>query len=157
MAEDLAAQIEHDLLAGPLHQVGLGKLQRVGDEQGGEVEQAKLGDAGHGLRAEMMGQPGEFFRRRVRHVGIDGDLDEIGADDIGAGLEDDGDGGEGRLNLVGPQIGQQAAHEAAVVGFADDVVILRCLLRGFFLRLSGFVFVGHLSIYSRCLEDGMGA
>ena len=27
VAEDLAAQIEHDLLAGPLHQVGLEELQ----------------------------------------------------------------------------------------------------------------------------------
>ena len=49
MAEDLAAQVEHDLLAGPLHQVGLDKFEDVGNQQRAEVEQASLGDAGHRL------------------------------------------------------------------------------------------------------------
>ena len=146
VAEDLAAQIEHDLLAGPLHQVGLDKLQDIGNEQRAEIEQAKLGDAGHWPRAEMVGQPGELLRRRVRHVGIDGNLDQIRPDNIGAGLEDDGYGRNGSLEFVWPQIGQQTAHEAAVVGFAHDLVIVRCLLRRFFLRLSLFLSLGHLSI-----------
>ena len=33
MAEDVAAQVEHDLLAGPLHQVGLNELKEVGGDQ----------------------------------------------------------------------------------------------------------------------------
>ena len=47
VAEDLAAQVEHDLLAGPLHGVGLQEFEQVGDEQRAEVEQADLRDAGH--------------------------------------------------------------------------------------------------------------
>ncbi len=47
MAEDLAAQVEHDLLAGPLHQVGLEELQHEGNEQRAEVEETDLRDAGH--------------------------------------------------------------------------------------------------------------
>ena len=99
-----------------------------------------------GLRAEVVGQPGEFLRRRVGHVGVDGDLDEIGADDVGSGLEDDGDGGEDRLQLVGAKVGQQAAHESAVVGLADDIVVVRRLLCGFLVRLFGFLLVCHLSV-----------
>jgi hypothetical protein len=30
VAEDVAAQVEHDLLAGPLHQVGLDELKEIG-------------------------------------------------------------------------------------------------------------------------------
>ena len=127
MAEDLAAQIEHDLLPGPLHHVGLQEFEDVGDEQRAEVEEADLRDAGHGMRAEMAGEPGELLRRRVRHVGVDGDLDQIGADDVAAGLEDDGDGRECGLQLVRAEVGQQTTHEAAVVGLADDVVILQRL------------------------------
>ena len=41
VAEDLAAQIEHDLLAGPLHQVGLDELEHEGEEQRAEVEASR--------------------------------------------------------------------------------------------------------------------
>ena len=43
VAEDVAAQVEHDLLAGPLHQVGLDELQGISSDQKGEVD---LGQAG---------------------------------------------------------------------------------------------------------------
>ena len=36
--EDLAAQVEHDLLPGPLHQVGLQKLQRKRQQQRAKVQ-----------------------------------------------------------------------------------------------------------------------
>ena len=42
---------------------------------------------------------------------------------IGAGFQQDGGGGERGLQLVGAQVGEQAAHEAAVVDLADDVVV----------------------------------
>ena len=90
-----------------------------------------------------------------RHVGVDGDLDEVGADDVGGGLEDDGEGGEGGLELVGAQIGEQTAHQAAVVGFADDVVILRCLLSRLVL-VPGAVSSAMRSLhYSRCCWNSM--
>ena len=47
VAEDLAAHVEHDLLAGPLHGVGLQEFEQVGDEQRAEIEQPDLRDAGH--------------------------------------------------------------------------------------------------------------
>ncbi len=80
MAEDLAAQVEHDLLAGPLHQVGLEEFEDEGDQQSAKVEAGDLRDAGHGLAAEVAGEPGELRGRGVRHVGVDGDLDEVGAE-----------------------------------------------------------------------------
>ena len=41
------AHVEHDLLAGPLHEVGLDELEQVGEEQRAEVEEGDLRDAGH--------------------------------------------------------------------------------------------------------------
>ena len=38
VAEDLAAHVEHDALAGHLHQVGLGEAHHEGGEQGQQVE-----------------------------------------------------------------------------------------------------------------------
>ena len=37
VAEDVAAQIEHDLLAGPLHQVGLDELKEIGAQQRAQI------------------------------------------------------------------------------------------------------------------------
>ena len=48
VAEDLAAEIEHDLLAGPLHEVGLDELEAERNTQRGEVDERDFGDAGHG-------------------------------------------------------------------------------------------------------------
>ena len=44
--EDLAAHVEHDLLPGPLHQVGLDKLQQIAEHQRCEINAGNLGDAG---------------------------------------------------------------------------------------------------------------
>ena len=44
VAEDLATQVEHHLLPGPLHQVGLHEFQREGEKQQPNVEAADLGD-----------------------------------------------------------------------------------------------------------------
>ena len=46
VAEDLAAQVEHDFLAGPLHQPGLERLKPIAEEQGHQPNQGQLGDAG---------------------------------------------------------------------------------------------------------------
>ena len=79
MAEDLAAEIEHDFLSGPLHEVGLDEFEAVGEEEGAEVDGAQFGDAGEGAAAEMAGDPGEVVGRGVGHVGVYGNLDEVGA------------------------------------------------------------------------------
>ena len=49
VAEDLAAQVEHDLLAGPLHQVGLQQFEQEGEEQAAEVDGGDKSDAAHGV------------------------------------------------------------------------------------------------------------
>ncbi len=48
------AQVEHDLLAGPLHEVGLDELEQEGERKGEQVEQRELGDAGGVDRREML-------------------------------------------------------------------------------------------------------
>ena len=64
-----------------------------------------------------------MFAGGGREVGVDGDFDEVGAEDVGAGFEDDGDGRDGGLELVGMEIAKEASHEATVVGLADDIVV----------------------------------
>ncbi len=143
VAEDLAAQVEHDLLACPLHHVGLGELEDVGEQERAEVEEADLGDAGHGPGAEVPREPGEFCRRCAGHVGVDGDLDEVRAHDVGGGLEEDGEGGEAGLEFVGLEIGEETAHEARVVGLAGDFIVRRRFFCGILLRVFWIFVVGH--------------
>ena len=57
MAEDLAAHVEHDLLPGPLHQVGLQQFQQEGEGEREQIQTAKLSDAGRGVRGKKTNQP----------------------------------------------------------------------------------------------------
>jgi hypothetical protein len=52
MAVELAAQVEHHLLSGPLHQVGLGEFKEEAQQQHAEEKAADLRDptSGWGLR-----------------------------------------------------------------------------------------------------------
>jgi hypothetical protein len=43
--EDVAAQIEHDLLADPLHQVDLNELEEISRDQHGQVDGGQARDA----------------------------------------------------------------------------------------------------------------
>ena len=52
VAEDLAAQIEHHLLAGPLHEIRLRIFQAKADQQQRKIEEPQLGDADQRLGAE---------------------------------------------------------------------------------------------------------
>jgi hypothetical protein len=122
VTEDLAAQIEHDLLPGPLHQVGLDELQREGERERGEVEQRDLGDAGDGRGAEVVREPGALLGRR-REVGIDRDLHKVWPGDVARGLEDDADARDGDLQLVRREVADEPAHQAAVVGLANHIVV----------------------------------
>ena len=58
MPENLAAQIEHDLLAGPLHEVGLDELQHKREHQQADIEAANLSDAGHRRATQAVTDPG---------------------------------------------------------------------------------------------------
>src|SRR5258707_4335 len=56
MAENIAAQIEHDFLASPLHQVGLDEFKKIGGDQRNEVNQGQARDAMDGIGREMPGE-----------------------------------------------------------------------------------------------------
>ena len=53
MTEDVAAQVEHDLLTGPLHQVRLHKFEQVGRDLSNQENQRQPGNALHGVRRQM--------------------------------------------------------------------------------------------------------
>ena len=52
MAENLAAEIEHHFLAGPLHEVGLQELEQETEDQQADIDGRDLRDAGDRTRAE---------------------------------------------------------------------------------------------------------
>lgn len=144
MAEDLAAQIEHDLLAGPLHQVGLDEFEAEGDDERAEIEHGELSDPRDGGTIEVPCQPGELGRGGTGHVSVDRDLHQIRPHNIGSRLEEDCEGGENDLKAVGPKIGEQAAHQAAVIGLAYDFIFLRSFLRRLPGGAGGCLLIGHL-------------
>ncbi len=63
-------------------------------------------------------------RRPRGHVAIHGDLGQVGAEHIRSGLEQDRHQRNDRLQLVGPQVGQQSAHQPAVISLADNIVVV---------------------------------
>ena len=65
------------------------------------------------------------MRRRPRgHVAIHGNFRQIGSEDVRTGLEQDRHQRNRRLQLVWSQVGEQTAHEAAVVCLTDNVVVV---------------------------------
>src|SRR5581483_7916858 len=60
VAENLAAQVEHYLLPGPLHYVRLGELQQEAEQQEADIHEGNLRDAGERAWAE------EAVEQRVR-------------------------------------------------------------------------------------------
>ena len=117
VAEDLAAQIEHHLLSGPLHDVGLGELEQEAEQQNADVDAGNLRDAGQRPGAEKAIEQGMGFGV-VGKVLIDGDFRQVRAENVGAGLEHDRDQRNDHLHPVGTQVDQQALHQPAVVCLA---------------------------------------
>jgi hypothetical protein len=122
VAENLRAQVEHDLLAGPLHEVGLDELQAPTSGECAEVEQRELGDAVHGRRGKFMGEPAAVWDGL--EVGVDRDFDEVGAGDIADGFEEDCERGYSRCQLVGQQVAEEAAGKLRVIHFAYYVIFM---------------------------------
>ncbi len=91
----------------------------------------------------MACEPGELGRRRIGHVGVDRDLDQVGTHHVGGSFEKDGESGEPSLQFVRFEIGQETAHQAPVVGLAGDFIVLRWLFRGLFLGILRFLVVCH--------------
>ena len=79
VAEDVAAQVEHDLLPDPLHQIGLDEFEQVRRQQRDDVDFGELGNAvprvgrRGGAPATWCSAPG-----LPDHVAVDADLDQVG-------------------------------------------------------------------------------
>ena len=91
VTEDLAAEIEHDLLSSPLHHVGLQELEQEGEGESAEIERTDLRDALDGVAAEMAGEPGKLAGSG-REEGVDGYFHEERARNVGGRLDKDADG-----------------------------------------------------------------
>ena len=77
MAENLAAEIEHHLLSGPLHEVGLDELQGKGEDEDADVEAANLRDAGQGERCSG-GRRSRNGSWGLGQIFIDGNFCQVG-------------------------------------------------------------------------------
>ena len=110
VAEDLAAQVEHHLLPGPLHQVGLGEFQHEAEDQQNEIDAADLADAGPGLRAQPAVQKGCGLPCAARYLST-ATLVRYGPKHVSARLQHDGGHRDRPPGPVGTQVGQQALHQ----------------------------------------------
>ena len=118
VAEDLAAQVEHHLLAGPLHVIGLGEFQEETEAQQENVEAAELGDSGQRARAQPAVQK-TVHAGLLREIFINRNLGEQRAHDVGRRLEHDGAQRERHLPFVRAQIAEQPLHQTAVISFSQ--------------------------------------
>src|SRR5689334_1153472 len=118
MTEDLAAQIEHNLLPGPLHVVDLREFQDEDGQLDAEVDGSDLCNAVEGVRAEEAVE--EPVRRAfVPHqVLVDRSFRKVGANDVCTRLEHNRDQREYHLPAVWAEIRQQPLHQAAVICFS---------------------------------------
>ena len=134
VAEDVAAQVEHDLLAGPLHQIGLDEFEKIGRNQRHQEDHGQPGDAMHGVGGQVAEEETSrsalmAYKRRPRdamvggEVAVDAHHDEVGAGDVAEGFERDGDGGNGCLPPVGAQVMAQAPDQARVVDLANRILV----------------------------------
>ena len=101
VAEDVPAQIEHDLLPRPLHQVSLKKFKCIGDKQRPQVDCCQLGYSGHRVSAQAASEPvvganvrdGQFVRKTgIRgggHITVNGHHDQVGTGYVADCLERD--------------------------------------------------------------------
>ena len=117
MAKDLAAQIEHHLLPGPLHDVGLGELKQEAGQQQADVHPRDLRDTGQGARTE----PAIQQRMRLGVAGevlVDGNFGEVRPQNVGARLQHDRHQRHRDLPAIRVQIRQQALHQPGIVCLA---------------------------------------
>ena len=111
MPVNLHPQVEHDPLPGELHHPRLQILGREGGDEDAQIQGAEAIEAG-----ELAGGD----------VAVDGDLDQIRLRQRGGRTGKNRDQRHGHFPPVGTEIVQQAPHEARVVGFAKDFVVVQC-------------------------------
>ena len=105
---DLRPQVEDDALARHLQRVGLHRLQHVGQHEDAEQEQGEGGQAGGVAR---------------RDVGVYRDLGQVRRRELQQRQPQDGEERQPDAGAVGPHVAQQPAHQARVVGLAEDLVV----------------------------------
>src|SRR6266516_4291326 len=110
MTVNLHPEIEHDALSGELHHPGLQVLGRERRDEDGEIQPAKAI------------QPGELSGG---DVAVDGDLDQVRLRQRGRRTRDDGNERDRDVPPVWTQIVQQPPHQASVVGFPEDFVVVK--------------------------------
>src|SRR5207248_7590389 len=123
MAADLAAQIEHHHLAGPLHVISLQKFEEKAGYEQANVEARNLCDAGERGWAE----PARKERRSSAawgEVPINRNFGEVRPEDISGGLQDDRAERERNLPFIRPKIAEQPLHQSAVVRFAEYLFLV---------------------------------
>ena len=135
VAEDVAAQIEHDFLAGPLHQVGLDEFKKISGEQRRQVEHGEAGNS-------LVGAVGEIFEKEpggtafVRQddsgravaclggeIAINSHHHQVGSSYITERFEGNGDGRDDCLPPIGFQIMGETPNEPGVVDLANGILI----------------------------------
>ena len=145
VAKDVAAQVEHDFLPDPLHQVDLNELEEVRRDQHYKIDGGQPSDALHRARGKQMRErtsAGDPVSDRVRgiqiagfrsKVAIDGHHHEDGPGNVAERLERNGERGDAGLQPIGTNEVAEAAHQLRVVNFADDFIVSLAL------RLDGTV------------------
>ena len=116
MTEDLAAQVEHDLLPGPLHEVGLQEFEHEGEDQQPEIDPRDLRDSLQRPRIQPVPQPRHGARTR-RQIAVHRNLHQVGPEYVGKRLQNDGGNSDPDLPPIRAQVGQQPSHQTAVIRF----------------------------------------
>src|SRR5215831_3684389 len=124
MAEYLATQIEHHLLARPQHEVGLRVFEDKTSRQRAYIHQRNLPDTNQGPGTEKGIQEAVRLVGSSSEVFIECNLGEIWANDICGSLENDGDQGNYYSPFVGTEISQEPLHQPAVIRFTQYLFFL---------------------------------
>ena len=117
VAEDLAAQIEHYFLSGPLHEVGLQELKHESEAEQAEINAGNLCDPVQRARAEPTPQArGRALGRR--QIAVHGHFHQIRSQHVAKRFQDDRGNGNRDLPAVRTQVGEQPPHQPAVICFS---------------------------------------
>ncbi len=152
MAEDLPPQVLHDVLAHELEDVALGVKGDEGEDQGRQEDEGGDGQPGHGdprridpSRQELAADE-EAGRRDLPRAPLRADekVERHGRSQRSHELEDGGGQDQcqraHRHSPVGPDVGQEPAHEAGVVGLAQHLLLVLIVGLAHGGRISGRAF-----------------
>jgi len=123
MAEQVAAQIVHDLLAGPLHQVGLDKGEAVTGYQANNIDESQDVEPGQRVDRQMARNPVGGDVRPRQQIAVHSHLHQIRASHIADRFNGNSDGGNYGLQPIVAQIRAQTTHQPAIVDLAGGIVV----------------------------------